>query len=138
LDSNGLDRNYISWFYNFCVRQKPASIANYFYKVFFDARCAELFHEERKPPPVETFQCPACSTEHGSGLSACPACGLGLLSRKDKKEILKRKKLFEMPPDTKAAYDEEFDNTVESVKCLSFKERNVLLNSLDRKYGLAE
>ena len=135
---NRLGRSYISWFYNFCVRQKPASIENYFYKVFFDARCAELYLVESGPLAVEKFRCPACSKEHDPGLLECPACGLSLPSRKNPKEIFKRKKLFEMPPDIKAAYDEEFDNMYESAKCLSFKEKNMLLNSLEQKYGLTE
>jgi biotin operon repressor len=138
LASSGLDSGYASWLYEFCVKQNPNSIANYFYKVFFDARCAELYFQESRPPPANVFQCPACSTEHGSGLTACPACGLGFSSRKDQKEIYKRKRLFEMPPDTKAAYDEEFGNMYEAVKNLNFREKNMRLDSLDRKYGLAE
>jgi biotin operon repressor len=137
LASSGLDSGYASWLCEFCVKQKPNSIANYFYKVFFDARCAELYLEESKPPPVNIFKCPACSTDHDPGLSCCPACGLAFSFRKDQKEIFRRKKLFEMPPGIKAAYCEEFDNMRESAKSLGFREKNALLNSLDQKYGLA-
>jgi len=134
--SNGLDSGYASWLREFCVKQNPTNIANYFYKVLFDARCAELYLAESRPPPAETFKCPACSAEHGSGLLSCPSCGLGLSSREDRKEIYRRKRLFEMPPDAKAAYDEEFDKTRESIKSLGLKEQNFILNGLDRKYGL--
>ena len=138
LASKSLGYNYISWLYEFCVNRKPASIDNYFYKVFFDDRLAELYLQESRPPPAETFKCPVCSKEHDASLSACPACGFGSAYRKDQKKISKEKKLFEMPEDAKAAYGEEFDNLRESIKSkgLGFKEGRVLFDSLDQKYGL--
>jgi hypothetical protein len=138
LAANGLDYNYVSWLYEFCVKRKPLSIENYFYKVFFDSRCAELYLEESKPPPVEIYQCPVCLTEYDSSLRSCPVCGLASSCRHDKDKILRQKRLFEMPAEVKNAYDEEYSNTFESTKYLDFSERSSRLKRIDQKYGLAE
>jgi len=136
--SNGLDFNYASWLYEFCVKRKPASIENYFYKVFFDPRCAELFLEEFKPSPVSLFRCPVCSSEHDPSLFSCPSCGLGISHRHDRSEIERKKFYYNMPPDTKNFYDEEAKTILESTGHLPFQERSSRLKSLDRKYGLID
>jgi DNA-binding MarR family transcriptional regulator len=130
-----LDSGYISWLYDFCVKKKPKSLENYFFKVFFDDRCAELYLEESKPPPVKIFKCPICSTEHDSSLLVCPKCGLDMSFRNDQDKILAAKRFFEMPDEIKAAYREESNNIFKSYP--DFEERIKKFKSLDMKYGLS-
>jgi len=136
LSHNRLDYDYIFWLYEFCTKQRPKNIENYFYKVFFDERCAELYLENSKPPPLNAFNCPICSAEHDSSLSTCPVCGFESSYRHDKEKISRYRILFKMPVEVKKAYDEELSNIIGMSKELNIRERNNLLKSLDLKYGL--
>ena len=129
-----LDSSYASWLYDFCVKKKPKSLENYFFKVFFDDRCAELYLEESKPLPVKVFKCPVCSTEHDSSLLACPRCRLDKSYRNDQKRILRGKRLYEMPENIKKSYNDELDNIIHSR--FDFQERINQIESLELKYGL--
>ena len=133
--SKALDSGYTSWLYSFCLKKNPKSLENYFFKVFFDDKCAELYLEDSKPLPVKVFKCPVCSTEHDSSLLACPKCGLDYSFRNDKDKILKTKRLYEMPQEIKNAYLEESSNIFKSYP--DFEKRIKKINDLDLKYGLS-
>jgi len=133
---NRLDCGYASWLYEFCVKRKPSSIENYFYKVFFDARCAGLYLEKARPPPAKEMQCPVCSARHDPGLLACPACGLDTSHRRNQKEILSKKRFLEMPPAVKEAYSLELSGLLEKARFLGVHESGSLLKSLNQKYGV--
>jgi hypothetical protein len=130
-----LDSGYVSWLYDFCVKKKPNSLENYFFKVFFDDRCAELYLEETKPPPVKIFKCPVCSTEYDSSLLVCPICNFDSSSRYNQNKILREKRLYEMPQNIKMAYEKESDNIFKSYP--DFQDRIEKLKDLNLKYGLS-
>ena len=138
MSSNSLPPDYAAFVYKFCLQKKPKSLDGYFYKVFFDPRCAELFLEDYKQPSVSVFLCPVCSSAHDPSLSSCPVCGLSAFDRNDLDEIGRKKLYYNMPPDIKMSYDEEAASLLESVKRLPFQERSGPLRSLDRKYGLID
>jgi hypothetical protein len=136
LADNNLDLEYVRWIYKFCLEKRPKNIDNYLFKVFFDSRLVDLFLENFKPPSVSLISCPVCSTEHDSGLSECPVCGLNSSGRHNQEQINLKKRFFNLPSNLKDAYEQEFNSLHESTKHLDFRERRILLENLDRKYGL--
>lgn len=130
-----LDPGYVHWLYGFCLKQAPRSIENYFFKVFFDDRLAELYLEQSRPPPVKIFKCPVCSTEHDINFSSCPKCRLDISYRLDNDKIFRAKRLYEMPEGVKKAYNEELNDIFNS--SLDFDKRMDQIKSIELKYGLS-
>jgi hypothetical protein len=135
-----LDFKFVSWMYEFCLKKEPKNLSGYFFKIFFESRYVELYRSQ--PPPVEkplfTFKCPVCSTEHDSSLSECPVCGLNSSGRHNQEQINLKKRFYDLPPDLKDAYEQEFNSLHESTKHFDFRERRTQLENLDRKYGLID
>ncbi|MCL2381230.1 MAG: helix-turn-helix domain-containing protein [Treponema sp.] len=140
LTSHGLGLDYVSWFYSLCRKKNPRSLVNYYYKAFLEDRYVELFREESKPPPVPgvvMIVCPVCSAEHDTKDPACPDCGLGKDSVSDSREISRQKKLRAMSPETRRAYESEWNAIInDRGKDADFRETSQRIKALNGKYGL--
>jgi rubrerythrin len=134
---NGLDSGYANWVYKYCLDRKPAKIAGFYFKVFFEPRFVDLYRESSRPPPVTAFLCPVCGTEHDAALKTCPKCGLKAEDRNDRRCLDREKKLYAMPPDKRAAYEDELNNLFPAVGLpINFEEKIRLVKILEEKYGL--
>jgi len=132
---NQLDFEYTSWMYNFCDQKKPRDIVGYYFKVFFEHRCVEIYKKSSRPPPIELIKCPVCGIEHDKTIQACPGCGLesSLLHFPD--QVKYEKSLYNMPPAVKAEYDHERSDLLND-ETVSFEEKIIKLRIIDQKYGL--
>ena len=137
--SNGLDPGYVPWMYNFCLNKNPKDITGYFYKVFFEPRCIELYFaylEALKPPPDKSFLCPVCGTEHGF-YDDCPICNLKKDDRNSQFSIDKHKKLFSMSPEKRKAFEDELNDLFQNnIFSKDFKEIILKQKIIEEKYGL--
>ena len=137
LSEHSLGLNYVSWFYELCVKNRPKNLTNYFFKTFLETRYVELFRETTKPPPIILVHCPVCGFEHDVKDSSCSRCGFSKDSITDPDQVYKNQKLYLMPAEIKKAYLTEFDSII-GQSLDNFKEKNIKLKNLDLKYGLSQ
>ena len=130
----GLDSGFISWMYEFCVKQMPKKIDGYFYKVFFDPRLVEQYKNYLRPPPIETLRCPVCGFEHDAADLLCPQCHLLKACIHDSKAIERQKFLFAMPADIRESYEQEYDKIMEETPLSEMKASKHKLDTLEQKY----
>jgi hypothetical protein len=133
LAAQGFSDDYLSWLYEFCLKQKPRTIAGLYYTLFFSEQAAELYRravkERAHPPPIS---CPVCGSVHGPDL-ACPGCGL---EPHAPREVVSQHTLFwNLPDDLKSSFIHRQEEIMSSNA--AFQQRLETLARLRREYGLA-
>jgi hypothetical protein len=134
LAANNLDSEYCLWVYQFCRQKSPRSLVDYFYKVFFELRLAELYQKLSRPPPAVTVHCPVCSAEHGAAYRECPQCGVQSGLHPD--DLKREKQLYAMPQEQRKNYEDELAWLIQKTG-LNLEERNSCIKELEEKYSLA-
>ena len=133
----GLSFEYASFVYKFCKDRSSKNIDGYFFTVFFESRCVELFREEstvlQHDLPALFFCCPVCGNDHDVDDFECPRCNFRKDALEDQKRIHQAKVLFEMSTETSNAYFAEQSVILKDGFTDDTKKK---FEELDRKYGL--
>jgi hypothetical protein len=88
LEKTQTQSDYLIWLYNYCGKQKPRNLTNYYYKLFFSGQMIELYRQEKKPPdaPEAEYQtCPVCGESMLKGEKRCPHCRFDVENQDDEK-----------------------------------------------------
>jgi hypothetical protein len=138
---NGLDNRYLSWIYEYCVKQKPRTLRGYFYRSFFKSELLGLFrflqNQEERKAERKTLKkiCPVCGAEYESECGVCGFSGSG-----NDSEIARQKKIYAMPEEKRHEYKTARDKIMKEhfEKKTSLAEFFGLNKQLNREYGLEE
>jgi hypothetical protein len=139
LEKYGLDNKYLAWLYEFCKKKQPADLTAYYFSVFGKESLINRFIAARAPPAQETavcpVVCPVCGANHAK-FADCPVCGFS--GERDAKKIVEARFIYNMPDDSRAAYEKELAAVAAVIEVISFEERLSLIRAIRRKYGIPE
>jgi hypothetical protein len=112
LGEKQLSGPYLTWLYKECLNRKPGNLRGLYYALFFQADMLALFREwEQQQERLNSVSvvCPVCGSSNKSDDLQCPQCNFTLADGNDEGKIRRHKRLCQLSPEDRAAFDREQD-----------------------------
>ena len=136
---------YISWLYEYCVKQKPDSLIGLFYTLAQKPYMFNRFLAEKQVPEKQTkqkleYHCPVCGESYTAKEDYCSHCQFDLAFTDNEAEIAIHQKMFYYLP---AGQREQFledkrQLTLEILRSGNYSTAQDKIEALLEKYGITE